>query len=213
MNIAVIAANGRSGKAFIEAALKAGHTVRAGVYGHFGLPSPQKGLTIMSCDATNLEDISHLLHGADAVASFIGHGKSALPTVQTDAMNAAVQVMHQQGIRRIVSLTGTAVRRKGDKISLVDRLVNAGVMVWDPARIRDGRRHLELLEHSGLDWTVIRVLKLTNQPPKPYRLTSHGPTKWFTSRLEVAQAVLEVLGGNTYIAEAPIISRFRSSGS
>ena len=33
MKIAVIAANGRAGKAFVETALAAGHSVRAGVFG------------------------------------------------------------------------------------------------------------------------------------------------------------------------------------
>lgn len=207
MNIAVISANGRSGHAFVAAALAAGHTVRAGVYGHHTLPEHHHNLTVMSCDATSLEDITHLIHGADAVTSFIGHGKTALPTVQTDAMDRAVQAMKRQNIARIVSLTGTAVRRKGDRISLVDRLVNLGVMVWDPARIRDGRHHLELLEHSSLDWTVIRVLKLTHSPARPFSLRAHGPTKWFTSRQEVAQAVLQVLEDSSFVGEAPIIGK------
>lgn len=206
MKIAVIAANGRSGKIFVEQALKAGHTVRAGVYHTNNLPSHDR-LQVVSCDATKPDDLTKLLTGQDAVASLIGHVKGSPPRVQTDAMRTLLEVMRELNLKRLVSLTGTGVRFPGDKITLVDRVLNLGVRLVDPDRIKDGHEYVKILQASDLDWTLIRVLKLQNTAPRPFSLRAHGPTKWYVSREDVAKAILEVLGENSFIRQAPIISK------
>lgn len=206
MNIAVIAANGRSGKAFVAEALAAGHSVKAGVHGSSDL-QPHEQLAVVPCDATKEEDLRMLLEGQDAAVSFIGHVKGSPANVQTDAMNVLVRVMETLDVKRVVSLTGTGVRLPGDKISLVDRFLNFAVSVVDPARVNDGRNHVEVLKQSNLDWTVLRVLKLENIPPMPFTLREHGPTKWVVSRQDVAKAVLQVLEEASFIRQAPILSR------
>lgn len=77
--------------------------------------------------------------------------------------------------------------------------------IIDPERINDGKRHVEVLRASDLNWTVIRVLKLQNVAPKPFALSEHGPTKLYVGRKEVAQAVLQVLEQSSFLAQAPII--------
>ena len=206
MKIAVIAANGRSGQAFVEAALTAGHSISAGVRGKSYLKS-HPSLTVVECDATNEAQLENLLSGQEAVASFIGHVKGSEPNVQTIAIQKVVDVMKALGVKRLISLTGTGVRFPGDKISLIDRFLNLSISIIDPARVKDGKNHVEVLKASDLDWTVIRVLKLQNVPPKPFTLREHGPTKWYVGRQEVAQAVLQVLEESSFVKQAPIISK------
>ena len=205
MVIAVIAAGGRSGQMFVKAALEAGHRVRAGVRGQNPFP-PNDNLQTFECDATDKKQLANLLQGADAVVSLIGHVKGSPANVQTEAIKNVVQVMGQLGIKRLISLTGTGARMPGDKITLMDRFLNLGVGIVDPARVRDGRDHLEVLKQGDLDWTVIRVLKLQNVAPRTYTLTEHGPTKTYVGREEVTQAILQVLKAGSFIKQAPIIS-------
>ena len=206
MNIAVIAANGRSGNAFVEYALKRGHHVRAGVHGnHNFISSPQ--LDVFSCDATNIDDIVNLTNNQDAVVSFIGHTRKSDPDVQTKAMKALVAASETTGVTRVVSLTGTGVRQPGDIIPFTDRILTVAISIIDPERVKDGKEHAAVLQGSNLAWTIIRVLKLQNTKPAPFELTSHGPTKLYVSREEVATAVLEVLENNTFIKDMPIISK------
>lgn len=206
MKLAVIAANGRSGKIFVEYALAAGHSVRAGVHGTDNLAA-HKDLEVVQCDATNPDNLNSLLKGQEAVVSFIGHVKGSPAYVQTDAMRTLVPIMKEHGIRRLVSLTGTGVRLPGDNITLVDRILNASIQIIDPARVKDGREHMQVIKESDLDWTVIRVLKLQNTTPTPFTLREHGPTKWYVSRQEVARGVLQVLQEQSFIQQAPIISK------
>jgi len=209
MNIAVIAANGRAGQAFVGAALAAGHTVRGGVHGkNFLQPHPR--LTVVPCDATKEADLKALLIGQDALVSLIGHVKGSPPDVQTVAIQKIVGVMKELGITRLVSLTGTGVRFPGDRVTLLDCLLNLAVMLIDPARVKDGKKHIAVLKRSGLDWTVIRVLKLQDVPLAPFSLTEHGPTKPYVGRAEVAQAILQVLENDNFIRQSPIISKART---
>ena len=207
MNIAVISANGRAGTAFVKQALKAGHKVRAGVYGNHNFV-PISNLQIVGCDATSLSDIKKLIASQDAVVSLIGHTKNAPKDVQTKAITNLVGAVSGSNIR-IVSLTGTGVRFDGDKPSLNDKFLNFGIKSVDPNRINDGINHVEVLKNSQTNWTIIRVLKLSNTKPKKFSLKSGGPAKLLTSRAEVAEAILQVLGSDKYIKQAPIISTFK----
>jgi hypothetical protein len=207
MRIAVIAANGRTGQVFVEAALAHGHEVVAGIYGKSFLDETNPRLTLRQCDATKIDDVRALINGQDAVVSLIGHVKDSPATVQTDAIQKIVNVMQSTGIKRIVSLTGTGVRFPGDRITIMDRILNASISIIDPARINDGKKHVEILKGSECDWTVIRVLKLQNVSSKPFELTPHGPTKLYVGRKEVALAILEVLEQKSFIHEAPILSK------
>ena len=206
MKIAVIAANGRTGKVFVEHALASGHTIRAGVYKSNNL-TPHKRLTVIQCDATSVSDLTNLIKGQDAVVSFIGHVKESPENVQTDAMRALNTAMKTNNISRLVSLTGTGVRFPGDRITLIDRVLNAGIGMIDPKRIQDGENHVRFLQETNLDWTVLRVLKLQDIQPTPFTLKLSGPTKPIVSRKEVARAALIVLEDHSFIREAPIISK------
>ncbi len=204
MKIAVLAANGRSGQVFVHEALKAGHQVWAGVYGSHSLPA-HDNLEIIKCDGMNPDDVSNLVKGCDAVVSLIGHTKNSAKNVQTKSITNLVDVISGSDIR-LVSLTGTGVRFDGDSPSLVDRFLNFGIKLIDPNRINDGINHAQVIKDSDTNWTIIRVLKLSNSTAKSYSLTTGGPAKLLTSRTEVAQAILEVLGSNKYIKMAPVIS-------
>lgn len=205
MKIAVIAANGRSGQAFIKTALMAGHSVRAGVYKTNNL-SKHSGLTVIECDATKLNDVTKLIKGQDAVVSFIGHAKGSPAQVQTDAMRVLAMAMKAENIARLISLTGTGVRFPSDKITLIDRVLNFSISLIDSARIKDGKDHVAFLQQTNLEWTVIRVLKLQDVKVKPYTLKQNGPTKLVVGRGEVAEATLEVLEQYSFVRQAPIIS-------
>jgi len=204
MKIAVIGANGRTGKLFVDAALAAGHTVRAGVR-HASRLEPNDQLDIMTCDATDENQLRDLLKGADAVASFIGHVRGSTPDVQTVATKNMISVMKKLGETRIISLTGTGVRFTGDRVTLFDKILNRSIKIIDPKRIQDGNKHVALLKQSGLDWTIIRALKLQNTKPRPFQLLEHGPSKLYCSREEVAQATLQVIEQHSFIREAPIL--------
>lgn len=209
MTIAVLAASGRSGRAFVSAALDAGHVVRAGSRSG-QLNFTRENLTVVGCDATNPQQVAALIRGADAVVSLIGHDRRSPAFVQSDAMRVLIAAMGEAGIKRLISLTGTGVRLPGDKIDLVDRFLNFAIAKIDPKRIKDGLEHAVILQDCPLDWTIVRVLKLSPGPSRRFVLAEHGPSQWLTPRAEVAQAILQVLADGSFIRQMPILTNGRS---
>jgi putative NADH-flavin reductase len=190
----------------VTAALEAGHNVKAGIH-HTNHLSNHPNLLTQTCDATSLEDLRKLLQGQDAVMSLIGHVHGSDATVQSTAIAQIIRAMNELQMKRIVSLTGSGVRFPGDKISLLDRILNSSITFIDPKRIQDGIHHAELLQASSMDWTIIRVLKLTNGAGQPFSLTEYGPTKSFVSRKTVAKAALRILEQQIFVRQAPMISK------
>ena len=209
--IAVIAANGRSGRACVEALLHAGYHVRAGVRQGNGKALHHPRLTTWRCDATKAEDIARLLEGADAVVSMIGHTRRSTADAQYQATAHCIAYIEaNRPSMRVISLTGTGVRRPGDRITALDWLGNFVIGLSDPARIQDGIRHAELLARSQVNYTIIRVLKLTNGRHKgALTLTSHGPVETFTPRARVAAAVVTLLNTGGYERAMPVVSHTR----
>ena len=206
MRVAILGANGRSGKACVEAMLAAGHTIRAGIHSSRGTIN-QANIEYVPFDGTDPASVVELITGCDAVISLVGHIKGSPAFMQTDTIKNVITAMRDQHITRLISLTGTGVRFNGDTPSFIDRFLNLGIKLIDPKRINDGIRHAKIIRDSDIDWTIIRVLKLTNGRAQPYALTSGGPAQITTSRATVAQIIVDILQDEHYYKSAPIISR------
>lgn len=207
MTIAVLGSDGRSGKIFVQKALDSGYRVKAGVYSSDpALLQSNDNLEIIRCDATSRAQVQALINGADVIVSLIGHSKNSPANMQTEATKTIIESMSSCSIKRFISLTGSGARMPGDKITFMDRLFSVGIKIIDSKRVSDGVNHLKILQQSNLDWTVLRVVKLSNRKPKNFKLTENGPGKTFVSRHEVAQAILKLIEDESYIKKAPIIS-------
>lgn len=205
MIVAVIGANGRSGKQFVQAALQAGMTVRAGVRGPHDLEE-HDNMTIVACDALSRREIGNLINGSNAVVSLLGHGPGVSATVQKTATSYSLDAMKEYGVRRFISLSGTGVRMPGDKPGILDHFGNWLISQVDPERVRDGVAHAHVMMQSDSDWTLLRVLKLTNgHHTGQVELSANVPSEMFTPRARVAAALVQILENNQYIRQAPVV--------
>jgi putative NADH-flavin reductase len=206
MKIAIFGADGRTGRYVVKEALSRGHIVTGSSRNTSDVNS-NKQLTYIACDVLDAKSVEKVIYGCDVVVSVIGHVKNSPEFVQSEGITNIINSMEKLGVRRLISLTGTGVRFPGDKITLVDRFLNLSIGIIDPKRIADGKKHVEILKESMLDWTIIRVLKLQNTKPSEFILRENGPTKNYVSRQDVAKAILDVLEGKSYVREAPILSK------
>ena len=168
---------------------------------------PSNNLDVVVCDATDKFDVKVLCEGADVVVSLLGHVKDSPDRVQTEAIQTILKVMNSLKIKRLISLTGTGVRFIGDTPGFVDKFANFAIKLVDPQRIADGIEHAEVLKSSQVDWTLLRVLKLTNShaPKGRVPMSTTGPAKTLTSREEVAKAIVQLIEDDSYIRQALII--------
>ncbi len=203
--VAVLGADGRSGQECVKALLGAGDMVRAGV--HSGSLESRAGLVQQNCNVMSKSDVQSLLQGASVVVSLIGHGKDSPVNLQVTAIRNCIEALADQPNARLISLTGTGVRFPGDKPSLLDHILNISIKLIDRNRIVDGIEHAKVMQQGPVNWTLLRVLKLTNgKHSGTPRLSPGGPAELFTPRARVAAAIVEIIGTNTFHRQAPVIS-------
>lgn len=206
MKIAIFGADGRTGVYVVSEAVSRGHKVVAGAR-NSPKGTKRDAVTYITCDVLDQKSVEAVIANCEVVVSVIGHVKNSPAFVQSDGMLNIINSMEKSGVQRLISLTGTGVRFPGDKITLVDRVLNLSIGIIDPKRIADGKKHVEIIKKSRIDWTVLRVLKLQNTKPTPFVLSENGPTKNYVSREEVAQAIVDVLEQGTFIKKSPILSK------
>jgi len=128
--------------------------------------------------------------------------------MQTKGIQNITKAMQEKGLKRIISLTGTGVRVDGDTPSLLDKILNLIVKIVDPKRVNDGIEHAKVLQISNLDWTIVRVLKLSQSDDTftDYKLTEHGPAEFPTKRKKLVKVLVDLIEDQKYIKKMPIIS-------
>ncbi len=209
MKICVFGADGRTGVEVVNYAVSQGFEVVAFVYSENSNKYFPSGVEIKKGDVMNYADALEAVRGTDAVVSVLGHIKGSLPLMQTIGMKNIVQAMQSLGVKRVLSLTGTGVRVSGDTPSIVDKFLNFFVKLVDPNRVNDGVLHVQVLQDSGLDFTVVRVLKLSKSDKefKGYELTFGGPAELQTPRKKVAKVLVDLINDKKYIGKMPVISK------
>jgi len=207
--ICIFGALGRTGIQILSEATKRGYKVTAFVHNPNAKLSVPDGVEIIVGDVLDKDAVYRAVKGVDAVISVIGHTKNSDPLVQTKGIKNMVNAMKANHVKRIISLTGTGARLPNDRPSVVDRVLNRAIYLIDPKRIEDGIKHAKVLQESALDWTVLRVLKLTNLNfgTGRYGLSEYGPAELLTSRRKVARIMLDLLDSKKFVNKMPIVMR------
>lgn len=209
MKITVFGAGGKVGRLIVEGALAAGDEVVAFVHHdpHF-LAHPR--LSIVRGDVHNAEDVTAAIKGSDAVISALGSWGTKKKDIVSTGMAAIIPAMQANSVRRVVSLTGSDARARGDSLGFVHRLSHVFIKYSPAAKIlADGEWHVELLEQSDLDWTVVRSPVMNTRGDREgFSLTSTRPLPWATiNRHSVVSAMLGLARSRDHLSQAPFIVR------
>ncbi len=210
--IALFGASGKTGKPFVNKALEKGYKIQALVRNPDNFPIKHPNLTVIKGDILNQNDVNQAITGSDAVISLIGHVKGSPENLQSEAMHLVISAMKNNGIKRLISLTGGGVRdEQNDKPKFIDKLIPFIMknLAGKGSRnaLLDGRAHAEIIRNSGLDWTIVRGPMLTEEPAKgTYQVGNVGELKGIKlTREDLADFILKTLETDTYIHEMPFV--------
>lgn len=207
MKIVVFGASGRVGSRIVELLVHQGHDVFAVIHKHDifqGTPH----LYVRPLDVHDADAVAAVLEGAGAVVSALSSWGSKDGDVLSSAMRAIIPAMDEQGVKRIVSLTGNAAFTPDDKPSLVQEAGRTMLRKIAPHVVEDGEAHMALLRESDLDWTVVRSPVMNNLGKKDYILSAKlsNPTDTI-HRQAVAEAMVAELHDGTWLRQTPTIWR------
>ncbi len=166
MRIALLGANGRTGREVLERALDAGDTVTALVRSAdklAGVAHPRLNVCVGSpCSAAVLEEV---LPGHDVVVSVLGPrwpSKSAA-AIYPDSATTIVEAMHRSGVKRLL-VTSSALLFQAERF--VDRMLRRLV----PSIVTGAQQMEESIRNSSVDWTIARTSFLKDTDETDYRL-------------------------------------------
>jgi uncharacterized protein YbjT (DUF2867 family) len=161
MKIVVLGATGRTGRLVVEQALTRGHEVVAYVRNPQGIAaSPALEIAVGQLD--DMLALKAAINGADAVLVCLGtKGKrmKKIVDLMQKSVPSIIKAMKEANVPRLVLESAYGV---GDTAGLIARVIYKTVV---GAIYRDKERSEALLLGSGLKWTSVYPVILTDGPP------------------------------------------------
>lgn len=207
MKIAIFGGSGSTGKQLVELALSRGVQIVALVRTPDKLALASPNLTLVRGDATDAHAVETAIRGVDAVISVLGPTINAPEKKITAATSNIVAAMQKENVRRLVVSVGAGVADPDDAPDLMANLMNTLVKTAARNVYQDMLQVSQVVRASDLDWTIVRVPRLVNGPPKGnVRVTWVGKGfKPTLTRADMAEFMLEQVTDRTYLRQAPAI--------
>jgi putative NADH-flavin reductase len=209
MKLTVIAATGGIGRQVLEQAVTAGHDVTAVVRNPQNLPPTPARVVAADLATADPHALQPAVEGADAVLSALGARSKAEAGVAWRGTQAVTRAMQAADVRRIVAVSAAPVgtvasparpepprNDPGDGF-VMRNLAYPALRAAFREIYADLARMEDVLRESGLDWTVVRPVRLTGKPVTGRYRTAFGQNVrhgLFISRADVANYMLRAIG-------------------
>jgi putative NADH-flavin reductase len=163
-NIVVLGANGGIGRQVIEEALKGGHNVTAILRTPANLTLAHPNLQIVKGDVMNPQTLEKHLENKDVVISAIGKNSFKPTTLYSEGNKNLLAAMQIAGAKRVFFISASGLEVNPSH-SLIVKIATKYIL---QKLLRNMYADLEIMEkfikQSGINWTIMRPPKLTNNP-------------------------------------------------
>ena len=187
MKLFVIGATGRTGQEIVQQALARNHHVTAFVRSPENITLQNERLTVLKGNAMDENKLFRAVQNHDAVVSTLGPREVFKPSSMLhDSAVATTRAMNRAGVKRLVVLSAAA-----HFPGLLNRI--ASFIMRN--HMRDSLAMEAIVRASGLDWTIARPPRLTQEDYITYRTRENAaPRMGFSvSRKAVAAFMLEAI--------------------
>jgi putative NADH-flavin reductase len=187
MKLFVIGATGRTGREIVQQALARGHHVTAFVRSPESNTLKNERLSVLKGNAMAEDQLFDGMQNHDAVVSTLGPREVFKPSsLLHDSALATTRAMNRSGVRRLVVLSAAA------HFPGIPNRIASFIM---RNHMRDSLAMEEIVKASGLDWTIARPPRLTQEQYTTYRSREGAaPKMGFTlARKAVAAFMLDAI--------------------
>jgi putative NADH-flavin reductase len=157
MRLFIIGATGGTGKQLVDVALQRGHHVTAFVRSPEKLPRHER-LRIVEGNPRITAQLASALPGHDAILSALGAIGRGQTTLLGDCAHSTVLAGNASGVKRLFVVSSALLFPDAGLIGTVLRRFVFGHVLHDSLEME------QVVKNSGLDWTIVRPVRLTNAP-------------------------------------------------
>ena len=187
MKLFVIGATGGTGQEIVQQSVARGHHVTAFVRSPETVTLRNERLSVLKGNVTDESQLSEAMRNHDGILSALGPREALKPSslLQNSAL-AAIRAMQRSGVRRLVVLSAAA-----HFPGIPNRIVSFVLR----NHMRDSLAMEKVVQDSGLDWTIARPPRLTQEQYVTYRSREGtAPQRGFSlSRKAVAAFMLDAI--------------------
>ncbi|KAG6812061.1 hypothetical protein H0H92_004592 [Tricholoma furcatifolium] len=171
-------------------------------------------VTVLQGQLTDRDALANAMGGVDVVLSALGPIVKNGPfhprnTPLAHAYITIIDLMHQQGIKRLICLGTASIKDPADKFDLAFAILVNGVAIGARTAYNDVVAIGENVRTYGVDlnWTIVRVPLLTNQVSENViaGYIGDGRTNTWLSRAGFAAFVVDQIEKADWIQKAPLI--------
>jgi uncharacterized protein YbjT (DUF2867 family) len=184
MRILVIGATGRSGRAVCDALLDRGHRVTAFARSATAM-TPRDRLDRIDGDAADAELLKRVVPGHDAIVVTLGISEPAwrvrllgaratADDIRSRGTDAVVRAARGSDVNRLVVQTSFGVGPTRPHLKIAERIVFA--LLLKP-QMRDTERQEQVVRASGLEWTLVQPVYLTDVEDGTHVISTDGRTR------------------------------------
>jgi putative NADH-flavin reductase len=209
--VLIIGASRGIGLETVEAALQAGHSVRALARSARRIPVDHPKLEKMAGDALQMATVKHALTGVDVVIQSLGVA-AGLGIILTStrlfstATRVLVTAIEEAQVKRLICVTGFGA---GDSRDRGGFLYNVAFHLL-VGRIYDDKDVQErIVRRSKLDWVIVRPVILTNGLKTNAYRALVDPRDWacgFISRADVADFLVKQIEDDAFLHKTPVLT-------
>jgi putative NADH-flavin reductase len=200
MNLAIFGATGGTGRQLVEQALEEGHTVTVLVRNPAAFPIQHERLSLVQGDVRDRARVETVVAGQDAILSALGTNQRGPVSICTDGVERMLTAMNPSQVRRLLVVSAYGVAESHHR-----NLYNLLVWTSMKEKMLDKERMEKLLEHSDIQWALIRPPALTNGPRTQHYHTGTDLRISATShisRADVADFMLRSIDDTSMVGKA-----------
>jgi putative NADH-flavin reductase len=161
MKILVFGASGATGRHLVQQALDQQFSVTAFVRDPSKLKLSHSNLRVVQGDVLRPETVEAAIPGHDAVLLALGVKKNQSgDTTLSDGTQHIIECMQKYGVRRLICETSLGVGSSKHESGFLFGKIIAPLFLKHI--MADKERQEALIQHSNLEWTIVRPAGLTN---------------------------------------------------
>ena len=207
VKVAIIGGSGKVGRFLLQRVSDGGYPMRVLMRNPDKIKPIDGRMEIVQGNARDIASIRSLLQGCDTVLNTLGQRKvKGEAPIFSAATNHVLAVMKELGIRRYMLVRAFSIDAPGDHKDFRTRSISMLVRWVIPEIWADWQKELDVLLGSNVEWTVVRIPILADEPPVgQVRVDLASPPGKKISGYDVADFVVTQITEPTYVRKAPFI--------